>query len=471
MRSIVLDENNVIRAGNGTVEEAGQIGIEKVRVIDADGDEIIAVRRKGLTEAEWKEYAVADNRSSDLSEWDAKVLAELSEEIDLSGLFFEDELAELLNTEDVQVADEPVGVDDEEALAEQLEKADSGEIESRVSLGQIWKLGRHYICCGDSTDEGNVRKLLGDRRFCLIHADPPYGMGKEKDGVMNDNLYREKLDAFQMQWWKACRYAIEDNGSAYIWGNAEDLWRLWYAGGLKDSERLTFRNEIVWDKQSGQGMLSDQHRMFPTASERCMFFMLGEQGFNNNADNYWKGWEPIQEYLKSQRVLMGWDGRKIKEVAGHNGSGHGDHWTGRSQWTMPTEAVYKAWQAEASGKAFKREYDDLKREWYTTRAYFDNTHENMTDVWTYPRVQGEERWSHATPKPVAMISRIYKSSSAEDGLIYSPFLGSGTDIIAAQQMEGERKVVGFELSPEYCTIILERFQRFSGINAELVGSL
>jgi hypothetical protein len=63
-------------------------------------------------------------------------------------------------------------------------------------------------------------------------------MGKENDGVQNDNLYAEKLDAFQMEWWKAVRPHVEDNGSAYIWGNAPDLWRLWYVGGLNDSERL-----------------------------------------------------------------------------------------------------------------------------------------------------------------------------------------------------------------------------------------
>jgi DNA modification methylase len=108
------------------------------------------------------------------------------------------------------------------------------------------------------------------------------------------------LDAFQMQWWKACRPSIEDNGSAYIWGNAEEpCGGLWYVGGLKDSERLTFRNEIVWDKKHGQGMNSDQHRMYPTASERAIFFMLGEQGFNNNADNYWDGWEPIRAYYSA----------------------------------------------------------------------------------------------------------------------------------------------------------------------------
>ena len=349
-------------------------------------------------------------------------------------------------------------------------EAESGAIESRVSLGQIWKLGRHTIACGDSTSESNVKKLLGDLAVSLCHADPPYGMGKENDGVLNDNLYREKLDAFQMQWWKACRSSLTDNGSVYIWGNAEDLWRLWYVGGLKVSERSTLRNEIIWNKESGQGMLSDQHRMFPTASERCLFFMLGEQGFNNNADNFWDGWEPIRAYLKKQRDLVGWDNAACKRIAGHSEKS-GCHWFDASQWMMPTAETYNAWKLEAKNAAFKREYDDLKREWYETRAYFDNTHDSMTDVWAYPRVQGEERWSHATPKPVEMISRIYKSSSPDDSIIYSPFLGSGTDVIAAQQMDGDRAVFGFELSEAYCEVICRRFESLTGINAELVGNL
>ena len=96
MRSLVIDESNTVRAGNGTLEEAGQLGIEKVRIIDADGDELIAVRRTGLTEKEWKEYAIADNRSSDLSTWHAEILEEIAEEIDLSQYFLDDELGDLL---------------------------------------------------------------------------------------------------------------------------------------------------------------------------------------------------------------------------------------------------------------------------------------------------------------------------------------------------------------------------------------
>ena len=93
----------------------------------------------------------------------------------------------------------------------------------------------------------------------------------------------------------------------------------------------------------------------------------------------------------------------------------------------------------------------------------------MTDVWEYPRVQGEERWSHATPKPVDMISRIYKSSSPDDGIIYSPFLGSGTDIIAAQKIKGDRTVYGMELSLEYTEIILQRWEKFANIPAKRIN--
>ena len=481
-RSIVVDENDVIRAGNGTFEEAGQLGIEKVVTIEVDGNTIVAVKRKGLTEEQWKQYAIADNTASDFSTWDFDILNELTQEVDLSEFFPDDKLNELLEQlgkgESFGVTEQ--GEENEEEIAELLDKVD--EIESRVKLGEIWQLGQHKICCGDSTIEKNVRALLGDRIASLIHADPPYGMGKEKDGVLNDNLYRDKLDDFQMKWWRACRGNVADNASAYIWGNAEDLWRLWYKGGLNNSERLTLRNEIVWDKANesgkydGNGIGSGIARMYANISERCLFFMLGEQGFNNNADNYWDGWESIRLYLDNERIKMNWSKSQVDVILG--ATNDSQHIFTNSQWCFPTREKYEILQNAAKGKAFKREYDDLKREyddlkreWYETRAYFNNTHENMTDVWEYPRVQGEERWGHATPKPVDMIARIYKSSSPDDGVIYSPFLGSGTDIIAGEKLEGDRTVAGFELAPAYCEIILQRFEKLTGIEPKLIGKL
>jgi len=95
-RSIVVDENDVIRAGNGTYEEAGQLGIEKVVTIEVDGNTIVAVKRKGLTEEQWKQYAIADNTASDFSTWDFDILSELTQDVDLSEFFPDDKLNELL---------------------------------------------------------------------------------------------------------------------------------------------------------------------------------------------------------------------------------------------------------------------------------------------------------------------------------------------------------------------------------------
>src|SRR3984957_20650825 len=70
-RSIVIDEDGVVLAGNGVLAAAGRAGIEKVRVVDADGKTLVAVRRSGLTRRQKAQLAVGDNRSNELSTWDA----------------------------------------------------------------------------------------------------------------------------------------------------------------------------------------------------------------------------------------------------------------------------------------------------------------------------------------------------------------------------------------------------------------
>lgn len=106
-RSIVIDETDRILAGNGTIEGAKAAGISKVRIIETDGDEIIAVRRTGLTEHEKVGLSLADNRTSDLSEWDAEMLHNLSQEQDIAPWFSEDDIAELLGKKDDFDPDDP----------------------------------------------------------------------------------------------------------------------------------------------------------------------------------------------------------------------------------------------------------------------------------------------------------------------------------------------------------------------------
>jgi len=98
-RSIVIDEDNRILAGNGTIEGAKEAGIDRIRVIETDGDEVIAVRRTGLTEEQKVGLALADNRTADLSEWDQEMLNRLGEQHDISLFFSQDDLDGILETE------------------------------------------------------------------------------------------------------------------------------------------------------------------------------------------------------------------------------------------------------------------------------------------------------------------------------------------------------------------------------------
>jgi hypothetical protein len=112
------DGRIIVRAGNGTLEEAGQIGIDKVRIIERRPDELVVVVADDLDESAWKSYAVADNRASDLSEWDTGILAELAADgVDVGDWFTAEEMAGW----DVEVPDfEPVG-EDEQGRLDQIE--------------------------------------------------------------------------------------------------------------------------------------------------------------------------------------------------------------------------------------------------------------------------------------------------------------------------------------------------------------
>jgi hypothetical protein len=96
-RSIVLDESDVVLAGNGVVEGAPQAGIKRVRIIDADGDELIAVRRRGLSDEQKRQLSLADNRAAELATWDLPALgADRDAGLDLRPFWTEAEEAMLL---------------------------------------------------------------------------------------------------------------------------------------------------------------------------------------------------------------------------------------------------------------------------------------------------------------------------------------------------------------------------------------
>lgn len=165
-RSIVIDENNRILAGNGTVDAAAEAGIERVQVVEADGNTVIAVRRTGLTPEQKQRLALFDNRAADTADWNPEVLAELAADgVKLDDLFCDDELTAILGEVPIIEGD---GGDEFDTTP------DDGP--TTVQPGEVWALGKHRLMCGDSTKPEDVARLMDGAKADIIFADPPYGI-------------------------------------------------------------------------------------------------------------------------------------------------------------------------------------------------------------------------------------------------------------------------------------------------------
>ena len=159
-RSIVVDEDNRILAGNGTIDGAKTNGIKNVRVIEAEGDEVIAVRRRGLSEDDKVGLALADNRTSDLSEWDAEMLQQLAEDHDLTPWFEENDLAELLEEMEEASGEGAAGNDaDPQRLADRFGITPFTVLNAREGWWQERK--RQWLALGIQSEIGREGNLLG----------------------------------------------------------------------------------------------------------------------------------------------------------------------------------------------------------------------------------------------------------------------------------------------------------------------
>ena len=135
---VIIDENNMILVGHGRIEAAKVLGL----------DEAPYRRVENLTEDQKRAYILADNKLSDLGGWDEELLSqELGEiELDMSLFGFDNiEIGELDIEGDIEEDDIPEIKEDQDPKAKR---------------GDIYKLGKHYLMCGDATSEDDIKALL-----------------------------------------------------------------------------------------------------------------------------------------------------------------------------------------------------------------------------------------------------------------------------------------------------------------------
>ena len=465
---VLLDENitdlKLLRMG-----DIGYVFQEKDLQIESD------IHEKGLNLA-------LNNINGEFVE---EKLQPLLEEVNLSNLDIEVTGFDKLDLDDFKTPD--IETESKEITEDNYEDP-IAEIETNIEYGDLYQLGNHYLICGDATNKENLDILLnaGDiTEVDLVFTDPPYGMKKEKEGIQNDNLNYDKLLEFNKKWIPLSFQKLNKTGSWYCWGIDEPLMDI-YSHILKpmiQNSEITFRNLITWSKHSAIGVNSPELRKYPVESEKCLFIMKGVQGFNSNVDHFYEGWTPILNYLKDSKKAMGWNKKQLREITGNTVAER--HYFQKSQFDFPTKENYLKLQkaAEKQNKnnnafkkdydAFKKDYNVLKKEWQSTRAYFNNTHNTkdiMTDVWRINTTSQKERENvggHVTPKPIKLCSRAILSSSRENENVLDLFGGSGSTLIACEQLN--RNCYMMEIEPKYCQTIINRWEDFTGQKAQKIN--
>jgi DNA modification methylase len=340
----VVGPDGVVVAGNGTLEAAKALGWEKIDAV-----------KTGLKGSDRTAFAIADNRTSELAEWDDAALAE-----QLSALAIDDE--ELLAAAGFDEAELEKLISETTGLEDIVEdEAPEPPADPVTKAGDLWQLGGHRVLCGDSTRAEDVARLMGGERAEILIADPPYGMnldanysgmkgfhqGKKHEAVHGDD---KPFDASEV---------IGCDGLDQFWFGAD-----YYASSLGDTEHAGAW--LVWDKR-----LDDSaDKMFGSCFELV--------------------------------------------------------WCSK-----------------------RRKRDVLRHKW---AGIFND---------------GEARtFDHPTTKSVRLICDLITRASKGD--LYDPFLGSGTTLIAAEQLG--RKCYGIEISPAYCDVIVERWQNLTGKKAKRIAN-
>lgn len=352
---IVVDENMVVLAGHTRLKALQELGEKKCQVVVVSG----------LSEEQKKKYRLLDNKTNELAGWDFEMLEEELQDLDFGDLDL-DWGIDLYDEEEKEVTE-----DDYEGEIPEVPKS---------KIGQIYKLGRNRIMCGDSTDEKHIKALMNGEIPDMVFTDPPYGMNLNTDysGMKNN------LDFAQSKNFKG--------GKKYDQGKVDD-----------------FKPEMV-------------NECLSLGAKEV--FLWGADYFAEMLPN------------KNEGSWIVWDKR-----ANESGDLEKDY----SSDKMYGSCFELCW----SKKKHKREIARVK--WagvFGTEQEFDH------------------KRHHPTQKPIKLSSWFVKKYSEKDWLIVDLFGGSGSTLIACEQLE--RICYMMELDPKYVDVIIDRWEKFTGEKAVLL---
>lgn len=384
---VVITKDNVIVAGHTRYKASLKLGLKEVPCIVADD----------LTEEQIKAFRLADNKVSELAEWDfEKLNIELSN-IDLDMSLFNFDIKELSVEIDKHKEVEEDNFDVEETLEEISTPT--------VKRGQLWKLGNHYLLCGDSTNKDDVRKLMNGNKANLVLTDPPYNMNYSGAGntpknkrddlkILNDNLSDDDFELFLINVNKALSDVMLDGASFYIF--YKELGKGVFITSLEKGG-LTFKQELIWLKNH----LVLGGSKYQNIYEPCLFGCKGE------SIAIWNGGRKQTSVIDSVDMLNDIEVRNtLRELIE----------------TLDVDVI----------RENKQLVNDL----------------------------------HPTMKPLKLLARFIKNSSNVNDIVLDVFGGSGSTLITCEQLD--RQCFTMELDEKFCDVIIKRWEDLTGKKAVMV---
>jgi site-specific DNA-methyltransferase (adenine-specific) len=381
-KPIVIDQAGVIVAGNGTVEAAKRLGwteIQAVRVpADWDSDRI-------------KAFALADNRTAELANWDTKVLEQQLKELTEAGI----EVADFgFQVPEVAILDIETFEDEAPELPQ----------ESKTKLGDVWQLGAHRLTCGDSTNTVVISRVLDGQLADCVFTDPPYNVAyqggtKDKLTIQNDDMDDAQFDQFLFGFYSAALENTKAGGPIYVCYPGEHISNGAFGVQMTKAGWLV-KQVLIWAKDS---------------------LVLSRQDYN---------WQ-------HEAILYGW-----KPGAAHS-------------WYGPfTNTTVVEFEKQDLSKLSKQELVEFLTAAMETTSVIKEKRPRRNDI-------------HPTMKPIALVSKMLKNSCKSGDTVLDPFGGSGSTLIACDQLGLKAALV--ELDPKYCDVIIQRWENLTGQKAELVN--
>ena len=392
---LLVSDDGGILAGHGRLAAARKLDLDAVPVVVLDH----------LTPTQRRAYILADNQLALQAGWDQELLAVELADLSVAGFdlaltgFSDEELADLLgDIEETERADEAAPIAEPED--EDIPEAPANPVSQP---GDIWQLGAHRLICGDSTDPAVVAALMAGDRASLCFTSPPYGQQRN------------------------------------------------YTQGIAD-----------WD-----ALMRGVFAKLPMAGDGQVLVNLGLIHRDNEVIPYWDGWI---SWMRTQ----GW--RRFGWYVWDQGPGMPGDWAGRlapsfefvfhfnrqsrkPNKIVPCKHAGQDSHLRADGSSTAMRGKDGEVGGWTHAGQPTQDYRISDSVIRVMRHKGKigRDIDHPAVFPVALPEHILLAYSDPGDVVFEPFGGSGTTILAAQKTNRVARAI--ELAPSYTDVAVKRFQQ------------